>query len=118
MPSFPSHITLPAPLLLDTEAALPRELVFQAVAGRAASVMLASNPVFGKVTIANAFVIVAVTAVPLELMVTIVCPVPSVLMPTNVASEPEPTVVEREGVRVSVAEPRVMTPPMVAVPGG
>lgn len=32
-------------------------------------VMLASNPVFGSVTVAGAFVIVAVIAVPLELIV-------------------------------------------------
>ena len=59
-----------APLLLvDTAVTTARDV---ATPLPALFVMLASNPVFGIVTVAGVFVIVAVIAVPLELMVTIV----------------------------------------------
>lgn len=81
------------------------------VPGRASDVILASNPEFKAVTVAGAFVTVAVTAVPLELMVIMVWPALFVVIAIYVAAEPLPTVVERPGVSVSVAGPRVIKSP-------
>lgn len=76
--------------------------------------MLASNPVFGNVTMVGTVLTVAVTATPLELIVTRVTPAASVLMASNVASVFVPSMVDRPGVNVSVAEPSVMQPLMAA----
>lgn len=76
--------------------------------GRATSVMLASKPVFGRVTVVGTALTVAVTATPLELMVTRVLPAAFVVMATNVWSELGPMVVETPGVSAITAEPSVI----------
>lgn len=77
---------------------------------RPAAVALVSISL-GRVTVVGAFVIVAVTAVPLELTVTRVCPLSSVEMATKVAAGPSPITDERPGVSVRTAEPKVICPP-------
>lgn len=61
-----------APALLEVVAATPPALELSCSPGLAAPVMLASKPVLGRVTVAGASVMVAVTAVPLELTVMMV----------------------------------------------
>lgn len=98
-----------APLLLvDTAVTATRDV---GIPLPALFVTLASNPVFGNVTVAGAFVIVAVIAVPLELMVMIVWLALSVWMAMRVVSVPVPTTVDRPAVSDIVAEPRVMMLP-------
>lgn len=77
--------------------------------------MLASNPVPDKVRVADAIATVAVVAVPLALTVISVWPAAFVVMPMNVAPLPVPTVVDSPGVRVKVAEPAVIVPPIGSV---
>jgi hypothetical protein len=95
-------------LLVDTAVTATREV---ATPLPALFVMLASKPVLGIVTVAGAFVIVAVIAVPLELMVMIVWLALSVWMAMSVVSVPVPTTVDRPAVSEIVAEPRVMVLP-------
>lgn len=78
------------------------------VPGRAAVVMVESYCVFNCVMVAGAFVIVAVTAVPLELTVMRVCPVSLVVMATYVAVVPSPIVEDKPGVSVRTDDPRVI----------
>lgn len=99
-------LSLAIPLLLVVEALTSGRNV--AIARPPSLVMLASKTVFSSVTVAGAFVIVAVTAVPLELIVMKVWLALSVCRAISVISEPVPTVVERPGVSVRVAEPRVI----------
>lgn len=77
--------------------------------------MLASNPVpdLDLVIVVGTFVTVAVTAVPLELTVIKVSPASSVEMAINVADAPSPSTEDKPGVRVRIAEPRVICPPAV-----
>jgi hypothetical protein len=77
--------------------------------------MLASKPVFGKVTVAGALDTVAVTAIPFELIVTRVMHVESVVKPMNVASVSGSMVVEKPGVSVNIAESIVIKPPTAIV---
>lgn len=95
-------------LLVDTAVTATREV---ATPLPALFVMLASKPVLGIVTVAGAFVIVAVIAVPLELMVMMVWLALSVWMAMSVVSVPVPTTVDRPAVSEIVAEPRVMVLP-------
>ena len=74
-------------------------------------VMLASNPVLDIVTVAGAFVIVAVIAVPLELIVMIVWLALSVWMAISVVSVPVPTTVDSPTVSDIIADPRVIVLP-------
>lgn len=98
-----------APLLLvDTAVTATREVCTPLPA---LFVILASNPVFGMVTVAGAFVMVAVMAVPLELMVMIVWLALSVWIAMSVVSVPVPTTVDRPAVSDIVAVPRVMVLP-------
>lgn len=77
--------------------------------------MLASRPDFALVRVVGAFVIVAVTAVPLEETVMRVCPIEFVVIATKVAVGPLPSMEVRPGVSVRVAEPRVIWPSAVIV---
>lgn len=94
--------------LLDVVAMALSVLVLSRLAGRAAVVMLASNPVRGLVTVAGASVMVAVTAVPLELTVINVFPEASVVIATYVAVGPFPSTDDKPGVSVRTADPRVI----------
>ena len=70
--------------------------------------MLDAKLFFDSVTVAGATVMVAVIAVPLELITMMVWLALSVCMATSVALVPVPREVERPGVRVKVTEPTVM----------
>lgn len=87
------------------------------VAGRATAVTLPPNSFLcDTVVVVGALVTVAVTAVPLELTTIVVFPELSVVMATNVAALPVPTVVDNPGVRARVADgPSVTRVPIVTV---
>ena len=70
--------------------------------------MLDAKLFFDSVTVAGATVMVAVIAVPLELITMMVWLALSVCMAISVALVPVPMKVERPGVRVKVIEPKVM----------
>jgi hypothetical protein len=81
-------------------------------------VMLAPSAALDLVRVAGAFVIVAVTAVPLEETVMSVCPPASVVIAMYVAVAPSPSTDDKPGVRVRTADPKVIWPPAVTAGTG
>lgn len=114
----PSHqstshlLTGTAPAVLEEEVAVPSGEEVSLSPGFAMSVISASKPVLGVVTVTAVLVTVALTAVPLELTTMIVCPAALVVINTAVAPSPVPTVVDNPGVSVKVAPSRVIASPI------
>ena len=100
-----SRLSAAAPLLVVAAGTRRRDVGTPRLAS---PVMLDAKLFFDSVTVAGATVMVAVIAVPLELITMMVWLALSVCMAISVALVPVPKEVERPGVSVKVTDPRVM----------